>query len=169
MADPRNAELIQPSHGDPFIGNLETPINSSPIVKAFINNLPAYRKNVSPLVRGIEIGLAHGYFLVGPWVLLGPMRDYSKAANLGGLLSAIGLILIATAAMSAYGIVSFKEGGDFEVQNPNTPEELRNAQGWSQLTGGFFVGATAGAFVAYFLLENFDIVDALLRGIVNNT
>ncbi len=41
MADPRDAEVIRPYNGDPFIGNLETPINSSPIASAYINNLPA--------------------------------------------------------------------------------------------------------------------------------
>ncbi|NEP48678.1 MAG: photosystem I reaction center protein subunit XI, partial [Moorea sp. SIO3C2] len=29
--------------GDPQVGNLATPINSSGFTKAFINNLPAYR------------------------------------------------------------------------------------------------------------------------------
>jgi len=27
----------------------------------------------------------------------------------------------------------------------------------------------AGAFVAFLLFENFDVVDSILRGIVNNT
>ncbi|MCA1994793.1 MAG: photosystem I reaction center protein subunit XI [Coleofasciculus sp. S288] len=168
MADPRDAEVVRPYDGNPFIGNLETPINSSPIVKAYINNLPAYRQNVSPLVRGIEIGMAHGFFLVGPETLLGPLRE-TDVAYVGGLITAIAIILIATAGMSAYGIVSFKEGGDFEVQNPRTPAELRTAKGWSELTGGFFLGAMGGAFVAFLLLENFDIVDSILRGIVHNT
>ncbi len=169
MADPRDREVVRPFNGDPFVGNLETPINSSALSRAYIKNLPAYRRNVSPLVRGIEIGMAHGYFLIGPWVLLGPLRDYPKASSLGGLISGIAVILIATIGMAAYGIVSFKEGGTFEVQNPDTPADLKTAEGWSQLTGGFFVGGMGGAFIAYFLLSNFDIVDAILRGIVNNT
>ncbi|MBD0344837.1 MAG: photosystem I reaction center protein subunit XI [Coleofasciculus sp. Co-bin14] len=168
MADPRDAEVVKPYAGDPFLGNLETPINSSPLARAYINNLPAYRRNVSPLVRGIEIGLAHGFFLFGPETLLGPLRE-TKVAYVGGLLTAIAIILVATVGMSIYGIVSFQTGGDFEVQNPRTPEELKTADGWSQLTAGFFVGGMAGAFVAFFLVENFDIVDSILRGIVNNT
>jgi len=168
MADPRDAEVVKPFDGNPFVGNLETPINSSPIVKAYINNLPAYRRWVSPLVRGIEIGLAHGYFLVGPWTILGPLRE-TDVAYIGGLMSAIGTILIATAGMSLYGIVSFQTGGEFEVQNPKTPSELKTAEGWSQLTGGFFIGAMGGAFVAYFLLANFDVVDSIFRGLVHNT
>jgi photosystem I subunit 11 len=169
MADPRDREVVRPYNGDPFVGNLETPINSSGLAQAYINNLPAYRKNVAPLVRGIEIGLAHGYFLIGPWVLLGPLRENPETSALGGLISGLTVILIATIGMAAYGFVSFKTGGEFEVQNPRTPAELRTADGWSQLTGGFFVGAMGGAFVAYFLLSNFDVVDAILRGIVHNT
>ncbi len=168
MADPRNSEVVQPYNGDPFIGNLETPINSSPIVKAYINNLPINRRGVSPLLRGLEIGMAHGFFLFGPETLLGPLRE-TDVAYVGGLLSAIALILVATIGMSLYGIVSFQTGGDFEVQNPRTPAELKSSEGWSQLTGGFFLGAMGGAFVAFLLVENFDIVDSILRGIVNNT
>ncbi|HEY9890788.1 MAG TPA: photosystem I reaction center protein subunit XI [Candidatus Sericytochromatia bacterium] len=168
MADPRNAEVVQPYNGDPFIGNLETPINSSPIVKAYLNNLPINRRGVSPLLRGLEIGMAHGFFLFGPETLLGPLRE-TDVAYVGGLMSAIALILVATIGMSLYGIVSFQTGGDFEVQNPRTPAELKSSEGWSQLTGGFFLGAMGGAFVAFLLVENFDIVDSILRGIVNNT
>jgi photosystem I subunit 11 len=168
MADPRDAEVIRPYNGDPFIGNLETPINSSPIARAYINNLPAYRRNVAPLVRGIEIGLAHGFFLLGPETLLGPLRE-TDVAFVGGLLTAIAIILVATVGMSIYGIVSFRTGNEFEVQNPDTPSELKTAEGWSQLTGGFFIGGMGGAFVAYLLLANFDIIDSILRGIVHNT
>jgi hypothetical protein len=51
---------------------LETPVTSAPIVAGYLSNLPAYRTGVSPLLRGVEIGLAHGFFLVrrarsGPW------------------------------------------------------------------------------------------------------
>ncbi|MEC4803100.1 MAG: photosystem I reaction center protein subunit XI [Jaaginema sp. PMC 1079.18] len=166
----RDIEMIQPYDGDPFVGHLATPISASGFTKAFINNLPAYRQGVSPLIRGLEVGMAHGYFLVGPWTALGPLRDYEQAANLGGLISAIGLILIATAALSAYGLVTFKKDeslADYFKGVPNAPNNLQSASGWSQFAGGFFVGAMGGAFVAYFLLENLSGVDAILRGLVN--
>ena len=35
--------MIQPVNGDPFIGMLETPVTSSPLVAGFLSNLPAYR------------------------------------------------------------------------------------------------------------------------------
>jgi photosystem I subunit 11 len=161
MADARDAELVRPYNGDPFVGHLSTPISDSDVRNTFINNLPIYRKGLSPLLRGLEIGMAHGYFLVGPETLLGPLRE-TEVASIGGLITAIALVLIATAGMAAYGIASFQEGSDVPVQ-------LRTAEGWSQFTGGFFVGAAGSAFVAYFLLENFDIVDSIFRGIVNNT
>ncbi|HEY9811225.1 MAG TPA: photosystem I reaction center protein subunit XI [Halomicronema sp.] len=168
MADPRDMEMVKPFNGDPFLGNLETPINSSAFSKAFIGNLPAYRRGLSPLVRGLEIGLAHGYFLVGPWIVLGPLRDYEKAANLGGLISALSLVLIATACMSVYGLVSFGQDAGYPTQNPQAPDPLKTSEGWSQLTAGFFIGGMGGAFVAYFLLENFASVDAIFRGLVHS-
>lgn len=168
MADPRNAEVVKPYNGDPFIGHLSTPISDSGFTKAFIGNLPAYRKGLSPILRGLEIGMAHGYFLIGPWIKLGPLRDYSEAANLGGLISGLALILIATACMSIYGIASFQDEKNIPNSNPQAPDQLKTAEGWSQLTAGFFVGAMGGAFVAYFLLENFNIVDAIFRGSVHS-
>ena len=56
--------MVVPVNGDPFIGMLETPVTSSPLVAGYLSNLPAYRTQVSPLLRGVEIGLAHGFLLV---------------------------------------------------------------------------------------------------------
>ncbi len=173
MSDPRNAELIRPYKGDPFTGNLSTPISDSAFTRAFIGNLPAYRKGLSPLLRGLEVGLAHGYFLIGPWVKLGPLRD-SEHAALGGLISGVALILIATACLSAYGLVRFsdeKSTAAAQAQAAAGPAgastALESEDGWSQFAGGFFVGATGGAFTAYLLLANFGVVDSIFRGAVN--
>lgn len=167
MAPSQDTQLIKPFNGDPFVGHLSTPISDSSLVNTYLNNLPIYRKGISPLLRGLEIGMAHGYFLIGPWTLFGPLRDYPESAYLGALISGIALILIATAGLAAYGIVSFQEGSAPAKQNAKTPEALLTADGWSQFTGGFFIGAMGGVFVAYFLLENFNIVDDILRGVVN--
>jgi photosystem I subunit XI len=167
MADSKSSELIQPFNGDPFTGHLATPISASDFTKAFIGNLPAYRKGLSPLVRGLEIGLAHGYFLVGPQIVFGPLRDYPEGANLGGLITALALVLIGTVCMSAYGLVSFQENSTYASANPMTPEALKTGEGWSQLSAGFFVGGMGGVFAAYFLLENLKVVDAMFRGLVN--
>jgi len=48
MADARNMEMVKPYHGDPFVGHLSTPISDSAFTRAFIGNLPAYRKGLSP-------------------------------------------------------------------------------------------------------------------------
>lgn len=152
-------ELVKPYNGDPFIGHLSTPISDSGLVKTFIGNLPAYRQGLSPILRGLEVGMAHGYFVIGPWVKLGPLRD-SDVANLGGLISGIALILIATACLAAYGLVSFQKGG-------SSSDPLKSGEGWSQFTAGFFVGAMGGAFVAFFLLENFAVVDGIMTGLFN--
>ena len=57
-------EAIQ-AGGDPQVGNLATPLNSSDFSKSFIGNLPAYRPGLKPFRRGLEIGMAHGYFVYG--------------------------------------------------------------------------------------------------------
>ena len=160
MPDARDIEMIKAYNDEPFVGHLSTPISDSAFTRAFIGNLPAYRQGLSPILRGLEIGMAHGYFLIGPWVKLGPLRD-SEFAYLGGLISGIALILLATACLSAYGIVSF-QGDSSEAADP-----LKTPEGWSQFAGGFFVGAMGGAFVAFFLLENFSVLDGIMRGLFN--
>lgn len=162
MPDARDTQVVKPYNDDPFLGHLSTPISDSAFTRAFIGNLPAYRKGLSPILRGLEIGMAHGYFLGNPWVKFGPLRDYPDAANLGGLISALALILVATACLSAYGIVSF------QGESSSSSDSLKTSEGWSQFTAGFFVGAMGGAFVAYFLLENFAGIDAIFRGLVNS-
>jgi photosystem I subunit 11 len=152
-------QVVQPYNNDPFTGHLSTPISDSGFTRALIGNLPAYRKGLSPLIRGLEIGMALGYFLVGPWTLLGPLRD-SDHAYLGALISALALILVATVALSSYGSVTF-QGGD------SSTDSLQTADGWSQFASGFFVGASGGACVAYFLLENLNVVDGIFRGVFN--
>ena len=94
------AEFIKPYNDDPFVGNLSTPVNSSNFTKLFLGNLPAYRPGLSSLLRGLEIGMAHGYFLLGPFYILGPLRN-SEVALLSGFLSVVGLILILTGGLSA--------------------------------------------------------------------
>ena len=66
--EPQIQQVNTPLNGDPFVGMMETPVTSSPIVANYLSNLPAYRIAVSPLLRGVEIGLAHGFFIVGPFI-----------------------------------------------------------------------------------------------------
>ena len=146
--------FIQPYNNDPFVGNLSTPISTSSITKNLLSNLPAYRRGLSPLLRGLEIGMAHGYFLIGPFDKLGPLRN-TDIALLSGFLSAVGLIIILTACLSMYGGVSF------ETSKDDSKDILQTSSGWSQFTAGFLVGAVGGAGFAYLLLANIPNVQNL--------
>ena len=140
------ANFIKPYNDDPFVGHLATPITSSAVTRAILRNLPAYRLGLTPLLRGLEIGLAHGYFLIGPFVKLGPLRN-SDVALLAGFLSTIGLILILTLGLTIYGAASFS-------QDKNSGNELQTKKSWDQFKGGFFVGACGSAGFAFICLSS---------------
>ncbi|EHA8590521.1 photosystem I reaction center subunit XI, chloroplastic [Cocos nucifera] len=150
-------QVIQPINGDPFIGSLETPITSSPLIAWYLSNLPAYRTAVSPLLRGVEIGLAHGFLLVGPFVKTGPLRD-TPYAGTAGSLAAGGLIVILSICLTMYGVASFNEGEPSTAPSltltgrKKEADKLQTAEGWARFTGGFFFGGVSGVLWAYFLL-----------------
>jgi len=144
------ANFIKPYNDDPFVGHLATPITSSAVTRAILRNLPAYRFGLTPLLRGLEIGLAHGYFLMGPFVKLGPLRD-SDIGLLAGFLSTIGLILILTLGLTIYGIASF---GQDNVQLTTVETDLQTRKAWDQFKGGFFVGACGSAGFAFICLSS---------------
>ena len=146
--------FIQPYNNDPFVGNLSTPISTSSFTKNLLSNLPAYRRGLSPLLRGLEIGMSHGYFLIGPFDKLGPLRN-TNIALLSGFLSTVGLIVILTACLSMYGNVSFTNVKE------DTKDVLQTSNGWSQFTAGFLVGAVGGAGFAYLLLANIPNIQNL--------
>nr|YP_009546543.1 photosystem I subunit XI [Gelidium kathyanniae]YP_009565035.1 photosystem I subunit XI [Gelidium galapagense]AYO27891.1 photosystem I subunit XI [Gelidium kathyanniae]QBA96386.1 photosystem I subunit XI [Gelidium galapagense] len=146
------SNFIQPYNDDPYVGNLSTPISTSSLTKGLLSNLPAYRRGLSPLLRGLEIGMAHGYFLVGPFDKLGPLRN-TDVALLSGFLSAVGLIVILTTCLSMYGNVSFDKD--------DSKDALQTSEGWGQFTAGFLVGAVGGAGFAYLLLANIPILQNL--------
>lgn len=142
------ANFIKPYNDDPFVGHLATPITSSSVTRALLQNLPAYRFGLTPLLRGLEIGLAHGYFLIGPFVKLGPLRD-SEIGLLAGFLSTIGLIIILTLGLTIYGIASFGEG-----KSESSNNSFQTKKAWDQFKGGFFVGACGSAGFAFICLSS---------------
>ena len=142
------ANFIKPYNDDPFVGHLATPITSSAATRAILQNLPAYRFGLTPLLRGLEIGLAHGYFLIGPFVKLGPLRD-SDIGLLAGFISTIGLILILTLGLTIYGIAAFGE-----EQSQGNDNDLQTKKAWDQFKGGFFVGACSSAGFAFICLSS---------------
>ncbi|MGF1567446.1 MAG: photosystem I reaction center subunit XI [Nodosilinea sp.] len=167
-ADAAN-DPVQPYLGQPWLGNLATPINSSSLVKTYINNLPAYRPGLSPFLRGLEIGMAHGYFLVGPEVVVGPLRETAHGANLSGLITAIYITVSACLGISIFALSTFQNDprGAYNSHSQDRLRPLRNKEDWFQLSSGILLGSMGGAIFAYVLLENFDDLDAILRGAVN--
>ena len=165
----RGEDPIQPYLGDPQLGNLATPVNSSNWVKTYINNLPAYRPGLSPFIRGLEIGMAHGYFLIGPEIVVGPLRETSHGANLSGLITAIFITVSACLGISIFALATFQNDprGAYNSNSKDYLRPLRRKEDWFQLSAGIFLGAMGGAVFAYLLLENFSDIDAALRGAVN--
>ncbi|MEM9217954.1 MAG: chlorophyll a/b binding light-harvesting protein [Cyanobacteria bacterium P01_F01_bin.150] len=135
---------------DPAEGTLQTPVSGTDFVLSFLRNLPIYRANLAPASRGLEIGMAHGYFIFGPFALLGPMRD-SDIGNLVGVVSASGLILIMTVALSLYGQATFQPG---RVVVGELPENLKSAEAWSQFSSNFLIGGVGGAIFAFLIYSN---------------
>jgi photosystem I subunit XI len=151
--------------GDSQVGNLATPVNSSDTVKAFISNLPAYRSGLSPNRRGLEVGMAHGYLLLGPFTTLGPLRD-SDHAFLAGLLATAGLVVILTICLSLYASVS-PAAPLASVTVTNLPTDLNNRQGWNEFTSGFLIGGIGGAAFGYLLLANVPILNSISSNLFN--
>ncbi len=119
----------------------------------FLANLPVYRRGLSPLWRGLEIGMAHGYFLVGPFVTFSPISD-TDTALAGALLAAIAIV----------GVIALVLGACYSGTRFYWLQDLPE---WSQFRASFLVGGVGGAWVAYFLLQHFDTIDAIFRGYVN--
>jgi photosystem I subunit 11 len=142
-------DVVSAFEEDPFVGHLSTPITTSKITKSYLSLLPAYKSTISPLLKGINIGFTHGYFLLGPFVKLGPLRN-SDVSTFIGFVSTISLLIILTACLVIYGFVSYsKDSSKMEIKDGS----LLNAKAWKQFTSGFAVGGFGGASIAYILLK----------------
>ena len=96
------------------------------------------------------------------------MRN-SEQANLIGLLGACGLVAILTICLSIYGAASFRKEwrSDFPTYataNPDVPDSLKTSGGWSHFAASFLVGGMGGAFFAYLVYDNLDVLQAILSG-----
>lgn len=145
-------DVVSSFKEDPFVGHLSTPITNSNLTKTYLSLLPAYKKGLSPLLRGINIGYVHGYFLLGPFTKLGPLRD-SQVANFVGFLSTISLIIILTTALVIYGAVTFSDTNSEKTTSKPGLVDFLNQKGWNQFTSGFIIGGFGGTGIAYLLLK----------------
>lgn len=138
-------------------------MNSSGFTKAFIGNLPAYRQGLSPQRRGLEVGMAHGYLLYGPFALLGPLRD-SDVPSIAGLLAAGSLVVILTVCLSLYSGANVKKEISDATTPFNPPEGLSTDEGWSEFAGSFLIGGIGGATFAYLLASNIPLLQSVVTG-----
>lgn len=149
MVQSQSRSYISTPDGDPQIGNFLTPINNTPAVKFFLDWLPYSRPGMSPLSRGLEIGMAHGYWLVGPFTMLGPLRN-DPMGGVAGFIAACCIVLIMTVALSVYSYVS-----------PDEDNFVGGAEDWSSFASGFLLGGFGGAITAYVLIQNADLLATL--------
>ncbi|MEO1146607.1 MAG: photosystem I reaction center subunit XI, partial [Cyanobacteria bacterium J06638_22] len=146
--EPMFEGIVQAPQNNPQTGNLITPINNSDVTLSWIKNLPIYRQNLSPVTRGLEIGMAHGYLLLGPFLKLGPLRDTDDALW-GGWGGASGLVVILSVCLFIYGNAVFR-GKDKAVGE--LPANLQTYKDWRQFTSGFLIGGLGGVLFATFIL-----------------
>lgn len=157
--DFRSGEFVKPNPSEMEVETAMASVSFSDTTVTFLRNLPIYRKGLSPIVRGLEVSLAHGYFLVGFFVVLMPWQS-KGLAPLGALLATLAVVLILAMVLSIY--------DNRQVGAANKVFYWqKNPEDWSLFRGGFMVGGSSGAFLAYLLLENFAGIDAILRGVVN--
>lgn len=152
--DPRNQEVVFPGK-DPQDGNLATPINNSKLAKAIVNSFSAYRPGLSPLRRGIEVGVAHGYWQLGPFFEFNPLR-YSDSGAIVSLLSDIGLVVISAGAIVLYAATN-PPPPLASVSVPNPPTDFATPKGWNSYATGFLIGGAVGAVLAYLIVANVDV------------
>ena len=147
-SEPLFEGIIQPPQNDPQVGTLATPISSSSLSLTWVKNLPIYRQGLSPITRGLEIGMAHGYLLLGPFLKLGPLRN-SDQALLAGFGGASGLVVILSICLFIYGGAVFQSRSK---PRGNLPDNIQTYQDWSLFTSGFLIGGIGGVIFACFIL-----------------
>jgi photosystem I subunit XI len=152
--DPRNQEVVSPDF-DPQGSNLATPINNSKLAKTIVNSFSAYRQGLSPLRRGIEVGLAHGYWLIGPFFKFNPLR-YTEQGSVAALLSTIGLIIISAGSIALYAATN-PPLPIATITVPNPPDAFASIKGWDTYATGFLIGGVGGAVLAYLIVANIDV------------
>ena len=139
--------VIQWKGKEQFAGDqVQTLTENGRFSKQFLANLAFYRDGLKPWQRGLEIGMAHGYFLIGPFTSLGPLRNTPEAATVGllcgcaivGLVSIGGLIFGSTIKPTRF---------DKEGDKP--------ASGFIEMINWHAIGGLGGAGFAHALITVF--------------
>jgi len=130
-----------------FAGDqIRSPISDSRFAKNFIGNTAFYREGLENWQRGLEIGMAHGYFLVGPFTALGPLRNTPEAATVG-LLSACAVIGIVSVGGLLFGATVKPRAFDKDGASAGS--------GFTEIINWHAVGGLGGAGFCHLLLTLF--------------
>jgi photosystem II CP43 chlorophyll apoprotein len=156
--DFRSGDFVGRTAAEVQVASVPTGVSFSDITMTFLRNLPLYGKNLSAIVRGLEVSLANGYFLVGLLAVLIRLQE-KGLTPLAAWLATLILILIWAIALSVGEPPNLEKDKSFYWHK--TPED------GSLFRGRFVIGGTSGAFLGYLLLENVSGIDAILRGSVN--
>jgi len=139
--------VIQWRGPEMFAGDqVQTPVTNGLFATQFVNNLAFYRDGLKPWQRGLEIGMAHGYFIIGPFVSLGPLRNTPEAATVG-LLAGCALIGIVSVGGLLFGSTIKPTLFDKEGDAP--------AAGYQEMINWHALGGIGGAGFAHALITVF--------------
>jgi len=139
--------LIQWRGKEMFAGDqVQTPVTNGGFAKQYLNNLAFYREGLKPWQRGLEIGMAHGYFIIGPFVVLGPLRNTPEAATVG-LLAGCAVIGIVSVGGLLFGATIKPTLFDKEGDEPGA--------GYQEMINWHAVGGLGGAGFAHLLITVF--------------
>jgi len=124
----------------------QTPVTNGLFITQFVNNWAYYREGLKPWQRGLEIGMAHGYFLIGPFTSAGPLRNTPEAATVG-LLCGCAVVGLVSVGGLIFGTVikptRFDKPGDAQ------------AAGWQEMINWHAFGGLGGAGFAHALITVF--------------
>merc|ERR1712032_670917 len=122
----------------------------------YLTKLPIYRQGSLPLTAGVEIGLAHGFFLPGPFVKLGPLRNDAGGSVLAGSIAAAAIIIILSVCLTIYGIASYSRPRPYSslvlpAKSATEPSTLFSSRGWDSFSSGWLLGGFSGVLYFYLL------------------
>jgi hypothetical protein len=143
-----SAAIIQWRGPEPFAGDqCQTPVTQGSFAKQYVANMAFYREGLKPWQRGLEIGMAHGYLLIGPFVSLGPLRNTPEGAT-AGLLSGAAVVGI----VSIGGLLF---GSTIKPTLFDKPDDTP-AAGFIEMINWHAVGGLGGAGFAHALITVFS-------------